>query len=108
MSHLAPASSRSALFHLDLATRAAPLRIARLRLQGCLLEARLARGDLTDEQWALIVTLLPSERGRKARPAHGNRRFPNGMLHALGVGYPWRGMHERYGKWNSVYVRFRR
>ncbi|GLR60103.1 hypothetical protein GCM10007919_48310 [Rhizobium indigoferae] len=21
---------------------------------------------------------------------------------------PWRDMHERYGKWNSVYVRFRR
>jgi transposase len=24
------------------------------------------------------------------------------------VGYPCRDMHERYGKWNSVYVRFRR
>lgn len=24
------------------------------------------------------------------------------------VGCPWRDMHERYGKWNSVYVRFRR
>ncbi|WP_373281270.1 transposase [Gluconobacter oxydans] len=20
---------------------------------------------------------------------------------------PWRDMHERYGKWNSIYVRFR-
>ena len=26
----------------------------------------------------------------------------------LRVGCPWRDMHERYGKWNSVYVRFRR
>lgn len=26
----------------------------------------------------------------------------------LTIGCPWRDMHERYGKWNSVYVRFRR
>ncbi|UIY32691.1 transposase (plasmid) [Neorhizobium galegae] len=30
------------------------------------------------------------------------------MLHVLRVGCSWRDMHERYGKWNSVYVRFRR
>ena len=30
------------------------------------------------------------------------------MLHVLRVGCPWRDMHERYGLWNSVYVRFRR
>lgn len=68
----------------------------------------MARGDLTDEEWAVLEGLLPSERGRKARPAHDNRRFLNGMLHVLRVGCPWRDMPERYGKWNSVYVRFRR
>lgn len=68
----------------------------------------MGRGDLSDAQSAVIGTLLPSERGRKARPAHDNRRFLNGMLHVLRVGCPWRDMHERYGKWNSVYVRFRR
>jgi transposase len=68
----------------------------------------LARGDLTDDEWTIIAPLLPSERGRWARPAQDNRRFLNGMLHVLRVGCPWRDMHERYGKWNSVYVRFRR
>jgi transposase len=68
----------------------------------------MARGDLTDEEWDVIAGLLPSERGRKSRPAHDNRRFLNGMLHVLRVGCPWRDMHERYGLWNSVYVRFRR
>lgn len=68
----------------------------------------MARGDLTDKEWALIEPLLPPERGRWARPAQDNRRFLNGMLHVLRVGCPWRDMHERYGKWNSVYVRFRR
>jgi len=68
----------------------------------------MARGDLTEAEWGLIGPLLPSERGRWARPAQDNRRFLNGMLHVLRVGCPWRDMHERYGKWNSVYVRFRR
>jgi transposase len=68
----------------------------------------LARGDVSDEQWSVISELLPPERGRWARPAQDNRRFLNGMLYVLRVGCPWRDMHERYGKWNSVYVRFRR
>lgn len=68
----------------------------------------MARGDLSNEQWEVIGALLPPERGRKSRPAMDNRRFLNGMLHVLRVGCPWRDMHERYGKWNSVYVRFRR
>nr|WP_240654871.1 transposase [Croceicoccus ponticola] len=63
---------------------------------------------MTDEEWKVIGPLLPSERGRWARPAGDSRRFLNGMLHVLRVGCPWRDMHERYGKWNSLYVRFRR
>ena len=66
------------------------------------------RGDLTDKEWAIIGGLLPAERGRWARPAGDNRLFLNGMLNVLRTGCPWRDMHERYGKWNSVYVRFRR
>ncbi|GLR46259.1 hypothetical protein GCM10007880_67770 [Mesorhizobium amorphae] len=68
----------------------------------------MARGDLSDEEWRIIEPILPKERGRKSRPSHDNRRFLNGMLHVLRVDCPWRDMHERYGKWNSVYVRFRR
>jgi transposase len=68
----------------------------------------LDRGDLSDAEWVIVGPLLPSERGRWSRPAGDNRRFLNGMLYVLRVGCPWRDMHERYGKWNSVYVRFRR
>src|SRR3546814_6531050 len=68
----------------------------------------MGRGDLSDAEWDLVGPLLPPERGRWARPAGDNRLFLNGMLHVLRVGCPWRDMHERYGKWNSVYVRFRR
>jgi len=58
----------------------------------------MLRGDLTEQEWVIIEDLLPSERGRKSRPALDNRRYVNGMLHVLQVGCPWRGMHERYGK----------
>lgn len=68
----------------------------------------MARGDLSDAEWHIVEPFLPSERGRKSRPAHDNRRYLNGMLHVLRAGCPWRDLHERYGKWNSVYVRFRR
>lgn len=56
----------------------------------------------------MVGVLLPPERGRWARPAGDNRRFLNGMLHVLRVGCLGRDIHESYGKWNSVYVRFRR
>jgi len=68
----------------------------------------MAQGDLTDHEWSLIGPLLPPERGRWARLAGDNRLFLNGVLYVLRTGSPWRDMHERYGKWNSVYVRFRR
>jgi transposase len=77
-------------------------------IQRCFLEVALARGDLSDAEWRIVGPLLPAEHGRKSRPSHDNRRYLNGMLHVLRVGCPWRDMHERYGKWNSVYVRFRR
>ncbi|MBM7046459.1 transposase [Rhizobium lusitanum] len=32
----------------------------------------------------------------------------NGILHVLRVGCPWHDMHERYRKWNSIYIRFGR
>lgn len=67
----------------------------------------MGRGDLSDAEWALNGPLLPPA-GRHARPASGNRRFISGMLHVLRVGCPWHKMRERYGKWNSVYVRSRR
>ena len=68
----------------------------------------MTRGDLTDEEWGVISGPLSLERGRKSRPPQDNRRGLDGMLSFLRVGCPWRDMHERYGKWNSIYVRFRR
>lgn len=50
---------------------------------------------------------MPPERGQKSQPALDIRRYLNRMLHILRVGCALRDSHESYGKWNSVYVRFR-
>ena len=63
---------------------------------------------VTDEEWALLGPLLPPERGRCARPAHDNRRYVEGMLWVARTGAQWRHLPAAYGKWNSVYQRFRR
>jgi len=66
----------------------------------------LRRYELTDEQWALIESLMP-----KPRPGgrwNDHRTTLNGMMWILKSGSPWRDMPERYGSWKSVYHRFNR
>lgn len=66
------------------------------------------RIGLSDEEWALIGPLLPAERGRGCRPAQDNRRFFEGMMWMARTGSQWRHLPDEYGKWNSVFRRYRR
>ena len=66
------------------------------------------RGDLTNEQWERLKTLLPSQKPHTGRPASDHRTMANGILWVLRTGAPWRDLPERYGPWTSVYSRFRR
>ena len=76
-------------------------------IQGCLREAALSRGDLTDSEWRILDPLLPN-RGERGPAIADKRRTVNGILWVLRTGAPWRDMPERYGNWNSVFVRFTR
>jgi transposase len=67
-----------------------------------------AQSDLTDDEWAVLAPLLPAERGRNCRPAHDNRKVLDGILWVAHSGATWRSLPAFYGKWNSVYQRFRR
>ena len=67
----------------------------------------MSRGDLTDAQWRILDPLLP-DRGERGPEIEDKRRTINGILWVLRTGAPWRDMPERYGNWNSVYVRFSR
>jgi transposase len=78
-------------------------------IQGCHLEAALGeRIGLSDEEWSLIGPLLPPERGRGCRPAGDNRPFFEGMMWMARTGSQWRHLPDEYGKWNSVFRRYRR
>jgi transposase len=73
------------------------------------LEAALGeRVGVSDAEWAIIGALLPAERGRGCRPAQDNRLYFEGMMWIARTGSQWRHLPDEYGKWNSVFRRYRR
>jgi transposase len=63
---------------------------------------------LTDSQWAKIESLLPGQEGHSGRTAQDNRLFVEAVMWMGKNGSRWRALPDRYGKWNSVYIRFLR
>jgi transposase len=63
----------------------------------------MARHTISGPDWARIRGMLPA-RGPKA----DNRRFVNAVLYVAKTGIPWRDLPRRFGKWNTVWRRFRR
>lgn len=64
------------------------------------------RYELTDDGWERIAPLLPVQaRGGKWAD---HRTVLNGMFWVLNSGAQWRDMPERYGKWETIYGRYRR
>ena len=66
------------------------------------------RSTLSDEQWARIAPHLPGKAGDPGRTAAYNRLFVEALFWMARVGGPWRDLPESFGKWNSVFQRFRR
>lgn len=62
--------------------------------------------ELTDEEWKRVEKILP-EAKRTGRPQINLRAAFNGILWLLKSGAPWRFLPAKYGKWNSVYKKFR-
>ena len=68
----------------------------------------MAREVLTDDQWGRLEMLLPPRRGR-GRPYEASHRVTlEGILWIARTGAPWRDLPKRFGKWATVYRRFRR
>jgi transposase len=66
------------------------------------------RYDLTDEEWARLEPLLPSQAPRRGRRWSDHRTVINGVLWRTRCGVPWRDMPAQYGNWKTVYNRHRR
>ena len=69
----------------------------------------MSRHDLTDDAWNAIRYLMPSRaESRRGRPWSDHRQLINGVLWILQTGSPWRDLPEEFGRWKTVYNRFRR
>ena len=69
----------------------------------------MSRHDLTDEEWSAIRVFLPAERPRRrGRPWKPHRQVVNGMLWVISLGGAWPDVPEEFGKWKTIYNRFRR
>lgn len=63
----------------------------------------------TDEQWARIEPLLPSNQGRRGHPFGDHRRVVEGIAYRYRTGIPWRDLpREQFGPWQTVWKRHRR
>ncbi|MBB4931328.1 transposase [Lipingzhangella halophila] len=64
----------------------------------------MARGDLTDEQWALIEPHLPIA---AVGPIPDLRKHFNAVMWRFRTDSPWRDLPPEFGPWQSAYDRFR-
>ena len=60
---------------------------------------------LRDDQWVRIAPMLSGKDTDCGQTAADNRVFVEAILFQLRTGEPWRDLPERFGRWNSVYVR---
>ena len=65
----------------------------------------MRRHALTDEQWALLSLMLPTQRPGPASKL-GDRQFIDAVLYRAKTGIPWRDLPERFGPWKTTYNRF--
>jgi putative transposase len=68
----------------------------------------MIRHRLTDEQWRRIEHLIPGKPGDPGRSGKDNRLFVDAIVWMARTGAPWRDLSPFFGKWNSVWKRFRR
>lgn len=63
---------------------------------------------MRDAVWEKIAPLLPGKASDSGVTAKDNRLFLEAVLWRVRTGLPWRDLPEGFGKWNSVFQRFRR
>jgi putative transposase len=68
----------------------------------------MIRHRLTNEQWERIELLTPGKPGDPGRSGKDNRLFVDAIVWMARTGTPWRDIPPFFGKWNSVWKRFRR
>jgi transposase len=62
---------------------------------------------LTDAQWAKMEPRCLGKPGDPGRSGKNNRLFVEAVLWLVRTGSPWRDLPPSFGRWNSVFTRFR-
>ena len=68
----------------------------------------ISRHDITDKEWEMIKDVIAGKEGDSGRSGVDNRKFINAVLYVCKTGISWRDLPGSYGKWYSVWKRFRR
>ena len=61
--------------------------------------------EITDEQFAVIESYLPRQRGNVSL---SNLAVLNAILYVAEHGCKWRGLPKRFGNWHTIYTRMNR
>jgi transposase len=61
-----------------------------------------------DRAWEKVASLLPGKPTDPGGTGKDNRLFLEAVLWRVRAGVPWRDLPSAFGKWNSVFQRFRR
>ena len=67
----------------------------------------MERRVLSDKQWALMASHCLGKLGDAGPRGTDNRLFVEAVLWIVRTGSPWRDLPEEFGKWNTVFKRFR-
>jgi transposase len=62
---------------------------------------------LTDAQWAMMAPHCHGKPSDPGRSGGDNRLFVEAVLWIARTGSPWRDLPAAFGKWNTVFKRFR-
>jgi transposase len=62
-------------------------------------------GVISDELWAVIKPVLPSDVGRRGKRWADHRRIMAGIVWRFRVGAPWRDLPRDFGPWQTVWKR---
>lgn len=68
----------------------------------------MIRFVLTDAQWELIEPHCLGKASDPGQTGRDPRRFVEAVLWIVRTGAQWRDLPSEFGKWNSVFKRFRR
>src|SRR5687768_16931485 len=63
---------------------------------------------LSDRLWRTLCARIPDARRCRGYLDHATRRAVEGMLWVIRTGAPWRELPMYFGRWNTVYKRYRR